>query len=262
MFLRSGERFCVAASARFLRNRGHEGLLYLPGAEGGITALLLLSHRALFPVFTAGKAAPPPRLFRRLIGRIPVHAIQGLRGDVEVMEALLAPLGCPMTDRIDYDLMTLESGTAPAALKEPPRGLVFFKPDLMDMEELYYLQAAYEQEEVLPRGAVFDPVSCRLSLGNLISREHILAAKLDGRIVGKINTSAASFTRYQIGGVYVHPHYRGLGIASRMTAAFLRELAPQGRGFSLFVKKNNPAARRVYRRVGFEPLGDYRICYY
>ena len=80
--------------------------------------------------------------------------------------------------------------------------------------------------------------------------------------MGKINTNAASFTRVQIGGVYVLPEYRGLGIGRRMTAVFAGELQARGWGLTLFVKKNNPAAQKIYRSIGFEEAGDYRISYY
>ena len=80
--------------------------------------------------------------------------------------------------------------------------------------------------------------------------------------MGKINTNAASFTRLQIGGVDVLPEYRGLGIGRRMTAAFVGELSKQGRGLTLFVKKNNPAARAIYDHIGFSVAADYRISYY
>jgi predicted GNAT family acetyltransferase len=80
--------------------------------------------------------------------------------------------------------------------------------------------------------------------------------------VGKINTNAASFARVQIGGVYVLPEYRGLGIGRRMTSVFAAELQAQGWGVTLFVKKSNPAAQKIYRRIGFDDAGDYRISYY
>ncbi|MDR3193469.1 MAG: GNAT family N-acetyltransferase, partial [Treponema sp.] len=67
---------------------------------------------------------------------------------------------------------------------------------------------------------------------------------------------------YQIGGVYVHPAYRGRGIARRLCAELARELLAEGKGLSLFVKKQNPAARSVYRDIGFKTQADYRISYY
>jgi predicted GNAT family acetyltransferase len=81
-------------------------------------------------------------------------------------------------------------------------------------------------------------------------------------MVGKANTNAESFTRYQIGGVYVHADCRGLGIGAVMTAALVRDLIACGKGVSLFVKKRNAAARAVYRRAGFVSAGEYRITYY
>jgi predicted GNAT family acetyltransferase len=90
----------------------------------------------------------------------------------------------------------------------------------------------------------------------------MLVAEFKGNLIGKINTNAVTFTRYQVGGVYVHPDYRGMGIARRMAGEFIASLTTQGKGISLFVKKSNSAARRVYQRIGFEILGDYHINYY
>jgi predicted GNAT family acetyltransferase len=81
-------------------------------------------------------------------------------------------------------------------------------------------------------------------------------------VVGKINTNAASFSRTQIGGVYVLPEYRGQGIAQRLTAVFAEDLIGRTGGITLFVKKKNPAAQAVYRRAGFTAVADYRISYY
>jgi predicted GNAT family acetyltransferase len=90
----------------------------------------------------------------------------------------------------------------------------------------------------------------------------MLLASLGGQIVGKINTSGLSFTRFQIGGVYVRPDCRSLGIAVRMASVFLKGLVDEGRGVTLFVKKRNAAARAVYRRIGFSVQGNYRISYF
>jgi predicted GNAT family acetyltransferase len=130
------------------------------------------------------------------------------------------------------------------------------------MNALAALQAAYEREEVLPTASEFNATASRLNIERIFTREQMLVAELDGRLVGKINTNAITFTRYQVGGVYVLPDYRGKGIARRMAGAFIDSLIAQGRGISLFVKKTNHAARSVYQRIGFDILGDYRISYY
>jgi predicted GNAT family acetyltransferase len=65
-----------------------------------------------------------------------------------------------------------------------------------------------------------------------------------------------------VGGVYVHPDFRGMGIARRMATEFAASLIGQGRGVTLFVKKSNLAARRLYASLGFVRCEDYRISYY
>jgi ribosomal protein S18 acetylase RimI-like enzyme len=196
------------------------------------------------------------------LNKPPVHAIQGLLGDAQLLEAAVADFGYHPAEQRDYDLMVLETAPEMESPGAFPRGLELRRPGFADLEALYPLQAGYEEEEVLPQGAVLNPASCRLTLSNILSKEQSLVACLGKRIVGKVNTNAASFTRIQIGGVYVLPEYRGLGIGSRMTAVFAAQLIARGWGLALFVKKSNPAAQKIYRRIGFEEAGDYRISYY
>jgi predicted GNAT family acetyltransferase len=227
-----------------------------------MSALLLLSGRTLFPVISPGEDIPIPQFMNRLWKKLPIYGVQGRREDVEILEGLMARLGYTIKDQIDYDLMTMRGPPNPHALEAGPAGLRLRRPRASDMDALYLLQAGYEQEEVLPQGAVFNPAFCRKTLENLAAREHLLTAELDGRLVGKINTSALAFSQYQIGGVYVHPDYRSRGIALSMTAAFTAFLSGEGRGFTLFVKKGNLTAKAVYRKIGFSLAGDYRISYY
>jgi ribosomal protein S18 acetylase RimI-like enzyme len=261
-FLRDREPRCVSACARFLQREAGDDLWTLPGENRGtISALLLNSRGGLFPVFD-GQEVPVPHFINRFLGRISIYAIQGSLGDTEILGTILTGLGYQKSDQYDYDLMNLDREPPPESLCAGPPDLILHRPTVMDMAELFPIQAAYEQEEVLPRDAEFNAAACRLNLEHILDREQMLIARLNGRIVGKINTNAQSFSRVQIGGVYVHPDYRGLGIATRMTAAFAGELRAQGRGPSLFVKKRNAAARRTYQETGFVVVGDYRICYY
>jgi predicted GNAT family acetyltransferase len=262
-FLTARELHCVSACAKFLQIKSSgDHAWFLGDGEGNMSALLLLSGRTLFPVISRGEEIPLPRFMNRLWRRLPIYGVQGRREDVEILERGLPRLGYKIMERIDYDLMSMKGPPNPEALRAGPAGLRIRRPQASDMDALYLLQEGYEREEVLPRGAVFNPAYCRMTLENLAAREQILAAELDGRLVGKINTSALAFSRYQIGGVYVHPDYRRRGIALSMTAAFTDFLSGEGRGLTLFVKKQNPTARAVYRKTGFTLAGDYRINYY
>jgi predicted GNAT family acetyltransferase len=253
----------VGACSRFLhRSAFQDHVWVLRDGEGNITALLLQNKRSLFPVFKDPRDIPIPRFLNRLVRSMPVHAVQGLWGDAVILENIIARLGAHPAESIDYDLMVLDREPAVECFNAGPPGLFIRQPQSRDMANLLPLQAAYEREEVLPRGAEFNPSSSRAALEHILSCEHILTAELEGRMIAKANTSAESFTRRQIGGVYVHPDYRGRGIATRLCAELIRGLFTPGRGVSLFVKKRNSAARSVYRRIGFEVLSDYRISYY
>ncbi|MDR2078860.1 MAG: GNAT family N-acetyltransferase [Treponema sp.] len=262
-FLRSHEYYCVTACAKFLHKRPpHEQIWYLTNQEGVISAMLLRFGSTLFPVLGNTQDPPLPRFMKSFMGRIPVHAVQGLLEEAEILEAALAKLGYRTAEHRNYDLMTLDS---PPERRSPGlnlRGLTLRRPDFTDLEAMYPIQAAYEKEEVLPKGAAFNSAACRFSLSNILAHEQSLIACMEDRIVGKINTNAASFSRLQIGGVYVLPEYRNQGIGYRMTADFAGDLITQGRGLTLFVKKDNPAAQKIYRRIGFKTIGDYRISYY
>lgn len=270
-FLREREPFCVGACARFMhRSAFHDQVWVLRNEEGKIEALLLHNKRSLFPVFNGLNDIPAPHFLNRLIRGMPLHAVQGLREDALMLENMAAPLGFHPAESIDYDLMALDKEPSADCLAAGPPGLIIRQPGSKDMANLLPLQSAYEQEEVLPQGAEFDPSSSRATLEDILAHGRILCAELGGRMIAKANTSAESFTRSQIGGVYVHPDYRGRGIATQLCAELIRSLRtpgtaapiPRGRGISLFVKKRNPTAFSVYRRIGFEVLSDYRISYY
>ncbi|MDL2228993.1 GNAT family N-acetyltransferase [Treponema sp. OttesenSCG-928-L16] len=261
-FLKEREQYCVAACSRYLRRGGRDHLWYLPDREGRIRNLLFHSRRSLFPILLDSEMIPPPPFMGRFLRSYPIHLIQGLSADVRIFEHFMDCEAYKPSDAFDYYLMKLDVPPAAETLLKGPPGISFRIPEPGDTDGLFPLQEAYEKEEVLPRGAIFNPVSSRLSLEHIIRNERSLIAELDGRIVGKINTNARSFSRCQIGGVYVLPPYRGRGIGTCMTARFADMLIKEGWGLSLFVKQRNTAASALYRRLGFSLAGDYRIVYY
>jgi ribosomal protein S18 acetylase RimI-like enzyme len=267
-FLARREPECVAACSLFLQMRrgfvrgAGDRTWVIRNSAGEIESLLLYVRRSLLPVLDRERHIPAPRFLRGFISKPLIHAVQGTKEDAAILESILAKWGYSVSEHIDYDLMGLDGQPDAQCFRLGPSGLIIRQPGKNDLDELFTLQSAYEREEVLPRRAVFNPAVSRANLGHIFNNERMLLSCLDGRIVGKINTSASSFSRYQIGGVYVRPEYRGLGIAGRMAAIFVKTLVDEGRGVTLFVKKSNPPARAVYRRVGFSIQGDYRITYY
>jgi predicted GNAT family acetyltransferase len=62
-----------------------------------------------------------------------------------------------------------------------------------------------------------------------------------------------------IGGVFTRPASRGRGYAAACTAAISRDLQRDGKMPCLFYE--NPAAGRVYRRLGFEERAQWAVLY-
>jgi ribosomal protein S18 acetylase RimI-like enzyme len=274
MFLKSREAYCVAACARYLGMSFLFDRLWVLSSGGeSVTSLLFQSGRTLFPVFGGQTDIKIPPYMGRVLGDIPIHALQGLRSDVDLLEETLIPFGFAQAERVDFDLMTIDRQDMVFSPVKIPAGVKLKAPLEADIEKILPLQAAYEIEEVLPSGAIFNAKLCRARLERMFKKEKMLTACVNDRIVGKINTNARSFSRYQIGGVYVMPEYRGRGIAGAMTAAFSRLLLAHGvsadgangasadTGITLFVKKHNTAAQKVYRRAGFKKMADYCISY-
>jgi predicted GNAT family acetyltransferase len=263
--LRRWEPYGVAACARFLHlSRMSDQIWGLRDPGGALNALLLHSRRSLFPVLCNSNTTETkgPGFIGRILRKSRIHAIQGLHDDVLALEGIMTGLGARSADRIDYDLMALDHQPATETLRAGPQGLIIRQPSSRDLEAILPLQEAYELEEVLPQGAVFNAPACRLNLEHIINGEQVLVAEMGGRIIAKANTSAVSFTRVQIGGVFVHPDYRGRGIARQVCAELTQTLIAAGWGVSLFVKKRNQSAQAVYRSIGFRPIADYRIVYY
>jgi ribosomal protein S18 acetylase RimI-like enzyme len=263
-FLHRHEAAYLSACAQFLlilQNGTFQAQVWVLRDEAGeVSGVLIYRKHCLYPVFPG--RGPLPGFPSRFLLKISIYAVQGLPEEVTSLREALVSRGCPLKGEEDYCLMSLGNEPSEEALRSGPGALILRPPFKQDTEELVEIQRAYDQEEVLPPGVAFDPEHSRRHLEYLLATEQVLVALLEGRIVGKIYTNARSFTRCQIGGVYVVPRCRRQGIGVRICALFVQKLAPQYRGIGLCVRKRNLAAFRVYRRVGFIPSGDYRICYF
>lgn len=261
-FLRKHEKFCVAASARFRTLNFVEDHAWVLSSDTMRTAAMILhSRHTVFPLFNGIKRLELPSHIYRALSALQIHALHGLSADVEELLRILARLGFSAFERMDYYLMTLDADSELPGLRTPPPGITLRRPRKDDIDKLVPLQAAYEREEVLPAGGILDPASSRYNIERTVSEEQALIAELDGVIAGKINTNAQGFEHCQIGGVYVLPKFRGAGIASYMTGAFIRLLRAQNLGITLFVRKNNNAALQTYRASGFKNEASYSIVY-
>ena len=84
----------------------------------------------------------------------------------------------------------------------------------------------------------------------------------EGRIVARAQTNASGYAREQLGGIIVLPQLRGRGYGRLVVAELAESILKEGRGLSLFVKKENLKARALYLSLGFKFSGNFRVDYF
>lgn len=84
----------------------------------------------------------------------------------------------------------------------------------------------------------------------------IFVAEQEGRIVSSALTNAETRTLAMIGGVYTSPAQRGRGYAGAVLVALCRSLIADGLQPVLYY--HHPAAGAIYRRLGFQIIGNWR----
>ncbi|GMO39351.1 MAG: hypothetical protein Ta2B_19050 [Termitinemataceae bacterium] len=259
--LKSREKYCVAACSRFLTMnfiKDHAWVLSCGGQSAA--AMILHSRKTLFPVFNGQTEFFTPTFLLRALKNIDIYAIQGLKKETETLEKILMPLGFSAREYKDFNLMFFNKSQKNKITKAP-KHLTLRRAILEDGDKIMPLQELYEKEEVLPEGNTFNRSVSRLNLAEILKKQQCLVAEIDGRIVGKINTNAQSFSCAQLGGVFVLPEFRGLGIASCMVSLFTDMLSSSGKDITLNVKKQNIKAQIVYKKCGFKKIADYRTVY-
>jgi ribosomal protein S18 acetylase RimI-like enzyme len=259
--LKSAENNYVNACSKFIEKEENSSFFWVLSGKKEISALIIYWKNNILPVL-CGHIDSLNDFYKNFLSAKKIHSIQGLKDEVIALEKEINKNNREPVDIIDYDLMRLDTLPKEKNILSGFSKLILKTPQMTDIDGIAPLQAAYEQEEVLPKGATFNPASSRVNTSIIIAKRQVLAAEVDEKFIGKINVSAVSFTRYQVGGVYVCPEFRGKGVARQMTHEFISSLISEGRGVTLFVKKTNAAARRLYSNLGFKLINNYRISYY
>ncbi|MBC6975015.1 GNAT family N-acetyltransferase [Bacillus sp. Xin] len=95
----------------------------------------------------------------------------------------------------------------------------------------------------------------RQSLETNTGRTYYIEKK--GEIVASASTSAENSLSAMVVGVCTHPDYRGKGYASLILQKMIQDFTQEGRTLCLFY--NNPAAGRIYKRLGFKDIGMWTM---
>jgi predicted GNAT family acetyltransferase len=142
-------------------------------------------------------------------------------------------------------------------LVEPDTGVRRVRPDEIDI--LLPASIAMFTEEVGVSPLAGDGgAAYRARVTELIRSGRAFARIEAGQVVFKAEVGAATAQACQVQGVWVHPDFRGLGLAAPGMAAVVMEsqksIAPV---VSLYVNDFNRPARAAYVRAGFAEVGQF-----
>ncbi|HYT10929.1 MAG TPA: GNAT family N-acetyltransferase [Mycobacteriales bacterium] len=121
-----------------------------------------------------------------------------------------------------------------------------------DVERVLRWLVAFAVEAHTPAGA--DAGIARRA----VDQRRALLWEVGGEPVSLVGHTAAVAGVPRVGPVYTPPEHRRRGYAGAATAATCARLLERGaRTVVLFADRANPTATGVYRRIGFDPVGDH-----
>ena len=127
-----------------------------------------------------------------------------------------------------------------------------------DLGELLPAAAAMFTEEV-----GFDPIArygdgYTARLRTLIAGQRsAIVTDVNGRVIFKADAGIVNLDAAQVQGVWLHPDYRGYGLAKPFFAAAAQILQRRYPHLSLYVNDYNARALAMYRGTGWEQIGQF-----
>ena len=127
-----------------------------------------------------------------------------------------------------------------------------------DLGELLPAAAAMFTEEV-----GFDPIArygegYAARLRTLIAGQRsAIVTDVNGRVIFKADAGIVNLDAAQVQGVWLHPDYRGYGLAKPFFAAAAQVLQHRYPHLSLYVNDYNARALAMYRGTGWEQIGQF-----
>ncbi len=262
-FLLREEWRCVPFTSRFKQedkkpfSRGQDKHIFINKDGHVVIGALMVTAMGLFIPVLAEREQTLFSNLKKMSSSL--YSIMGTLPDVQTAAAYF-PIYPEVT--VDYFLMTLsrDDYRAPCLVYTP--GLEIREAALKDAKRFFPLHAAYEIEEVIINPDHFHKKASFTTFKRALQNQLITVAELKGTAVAKAGTNAQGFNTAQIGGVYTIKEERNKGIAFLVMSGLLERIFREKEMASLFVKKNNPAAISLYRKLGFTLRESYRICYY
>jgi len=221
--------------------------------QGGRLASLCYAGANLVPVQASPQAvaAFAERALRQ--GRR-CSSIVGASAAVGELWGLLRPYWGPARDvRVAQPLMAID-GPSPLDADPAIRRVRFDEIDTLLPASI----AMFTEEVGISPLAGDGGASYRARVAELVRSGRAFARIEDGQVIFKAEVGAATPLACQVQGVWVHPDFRGRGLAAPGMATVVRlaraSISPV---VSLYVNDFNAPARATYRRAGFREVGEF-----
>lgn len=223
---------------------------------------------------------PLPSIINSLTGIFKQCETKGIMGEAKsslaIQEIFKTEFSCKPVKYTDYKLLIFQkeninnierhlSGRAKnnsAVFESFPSETEFVRVSETDAEQLLPLQTAYEKEELLLPEKQIPRYISLIIFEKMLKKETVFAAKSHKAFIGKAGTNAQGFFWNQIGGVYVKPEYRNLGIGTELIRILLNNFAAEKKNAALFVKETNDSALKVYLKAGFNEDCGFKIIHF
>jgi len=267
-WLRKDEWRHVALSSR-LKGNGVKSMfgrmagdrLWIGEKNGKVGAALFISRfGVVLPVFSDEHSDEATSDFLSAIitsHRNRIYSVIGMEYSVMEIERRMYRLP---PDVQNYRMLVRDNSTV--VQKSGMKNLVIRRVTPSDADALWPLEKAYQIEEVLRKGNYLNELSARAHLINTLKEQEVYMATFDGLPIAKAGTNAQGIGYDQIGGVFVDAGFRNRGVAVCIVQQLLQSIAKRGKKACLFVKDSNAAALRLYRNLGFQDRGTFRISYW
>lgn len=208
------------------------------------------------PPFSLVLALGPPEGAAALAGRrdllVPEAELPGVTGPITLVDAFATAYEHASNRRrrsqTELRLHALERLIRPRA--PIGRGRLAAAPDAAALSVFF---EGFAREVHMPP----DPgLRARLDRGIIDAKIYVW--EVDGELVSVAQHSDSVFGWSRVRLVYTPPTHRGKGYAAACVAMTSEAAMASGGGACLFTDLSNPTSNALYRRLGYEPAGDYR----
>lgn len=223
-------------------------------------AILQNLNGVYYPVLDSTRPSVEPEAVARLFrSSRRIFSILGRASDVTALEAAFSRTPAQY---LEYHLMSQVEPPPEPSLPLLPREMTVRRVTSDEAGWLFDIQKEYEIEEVLLPGNRFHAGAALDHLRRTIRDQIVLVAEVDGRPIGKVNTNARGIFFDQVGGMFTERSLRSRGVGTALMLRLLQRIGEEHKSASLFVKKDNAPALRLYRGIGFAIEDEFRISYY